>query len=321
MRGVWFVVALAACQADVVRDQPIVDPATPHPVVVPPPPAPIVKTPIEMLATTEFSDVHQAKRQLLRDRTGSLAPLIAMVDRDERVVLENTGDLIYPGAKKNYGHGWIVNYDLDALADRAGWVLEELTFHDFGFTDGVYGGIPAIPKPEHLVRIRATVHAWSAAHAASWNCFAALVEAMRGPDAHFAYIWLFEPSSSCDGFTAARFRTDLLPLLKAHARDPKHPMHDYAVDFLKDLDAKLEKLMMVSVAALIRANAMSSGTLTVAELEVSLGKPLRDIGSGIHIFVYNVDGDELRIGSPDGTKVMDIRRVHDGNETILYGPP
>lgn len=51
----------------------------------------------------------------------------------EVVPLTDTMDLIYPGAKTFYGHGYIVNYDLDSLAVRAGWVLESITFQDFGF--------------------------------------------------------------------------------------------------------------------------------------------------------------------------------------------
>lgn len=51
------------------------------------------------------------------------------------VKLNNTADLIYPGAEKFYGHGWIVNYDIDWISVRAAWLLEEITFQNFGYRD------------------------------------------------------------------------------------------------------------------------------------------------------------------------------------------
>src|SRR5690606_15699334 len=49
------------------------------------------------------------------------------------IKLRNTADLIYPGADKFYGHGWIVNYDIDWVSARGAWLLEEITFQDFGY--------------------------------------------------------------------------------------------------------------------------------------------------------------------------------------------
>jgi hypothetical protein len=48
--------------------------------------------------------------------------------------LKNTGDLIFPGAEKFYGHGQIIDYDIDDLCVRSGWLLEDLTFQNFGFS-------------------------------------------------------------------------------------------------------------------------------------------------------------------------------------------
>ena len=248
MRGAWFVL-LAACQMDVVRDHAVVDPVSPPPQPAPAPAPARPRDPIEMLASASFGEVLQSKRLLLGDRAGSLSRLVVMVDRDERVPLENTADLIWPGAKQFYGHGWVVNYDLDALADRAGWVLEEATFHDFRFSDGVHGEMRIDPAKNvaRLARARAAVHAWWNTLHRSWNCYAALVDEMHGPKPWLAYAWLSAwRAMPCEGFTAAGFRTDLLPLVRAHARDPKHPMHDYAVELLDDLDARLEKLVTLS---------------------------------------------------------------------------
>ena len=46
-------------------------------------------------------------------------------------------DLIYPGADMFYGHGFIVDYDIDYLPARVGWAPEDITFHSFGFREGV----------------------------------------------------------------------------------------------------------------------------------------------------------------------------------------
>lgn len=52
--------------------------------------------------------------------------------------LQNTADLIYPGTEKFYGHGWSISYDIDWIAVRAAWVLEELTFQDFGYSQSAF---------------------------------------------------------------------------------------------------------------------------------------------------------------------------------------
>jgi hypothetical protein len=64
--------------------------------------------------------------------------------------LRNTGDLIFPGAEKFFGHGQIIDYDIDDLCVRAGWLLEELTFKDFGFS-GIH-----LPADELSVYLRIT---------------------------------------------------------------------------------------------------------------------------------------------------------------------
>ena len=62
--------------------------------------------------------------------------LLVVMGRDAEVVLQDSADLIYPGAQRFYGHGLVVDYELNWLAGRAGWVLEGLTFESFGFKQG-----------------------------------------------------------------------------------------------------------------------------------------------------------------------------------------
>src|SRR5689334_9527089 len=91
----------------------------------------------ERFVAPDWERVYQAEFKLEAGGAASLAVLVRLLDRTEIVPLENTADLIYPGAKMFYGHGWIVDYDLDCLPARAGWALEELTFENFGFSEGI----------------------------------------------------------------------------------------------------------------------------------------------------------------------------------------
>jgi hypothetical protein len=71
----------------------------------------------------------------LEDLQGDIIPeVIKLLDRDDKVKVVNTGSLIYPGAEKFYGHGQILDYDIDYVSIRAGWLLEEIAFQNFGFT-------------------------------------------------------------------------------------------------------------------------------------------------------------------------------------------
>lgn len=298
------------------------------PTKAPPPAAPAPKPPtarpaaIDKLADASWSEVTKAKLLLDGDRLGSLAALVEMVDRDDRVPLVNTADLIYPGAKQFYGHGYMVPYDLDHLGDRAGWVLEELTFWDFGFSTGInpMGAEDPVHAEARRKAARAAVHGWWKSARSGWSCYDALEDALNSAQPRFAYQWLREWNAlPCDGFTVDRFKRGLLPIVRRHAADKTHPMHDQAALLLKDLDEQLARLVIVPVA-LVRARlGAATASTTVADVEVTLGKAARDIGSGIHIFVYPLaDNAEVRVGSPDGGSIMYIRLVENGRETVLY---
>jgi hypothetical protein len=229
-------------------------PAAPPPTVPPPAvasrPAPVpspippeipshaVAATLDRLAQPGFDGVLAARNLLLADRAASLAGLVAMVERDDVVPLVDTADLIYPGAKQFYGHGWIVPYDLDHLGDRAAWLLEEITFRDFGFSHGVNARHRA--DPTQIARrsaARAAVREWWETARHGWRCYEALAEALRGDATQHAYQWLRDWSPpGCDGFTATRFRRELLPIVKRHAADPDHPQHEKAQYLLRDVD-------------------------------------------------------------------------------------
>ena len=82
----------------------------------------------------DWPTVLKAKEELENLQEVALSQIIELLDNDKTVKLTNTGDLIYPGAARFYGHGMIVDYDIDQLSIRCGWLLEEITFQNFGFS-------------------------------------------------------------------------------------------------------------------------------------------------------------------------------------------
>ena len=93
---------------------------------------------ISDFTSKEWSKVYKAKDSLLNIGKSAIPDLIKLMENPKAFVkLENTSDLIYPGASEFYGHGWVVDYDLDWIAIRAGWALENLTLENFGFQENV----------------------------------------------------------------------------------------------------------------------------------------------------------------------------------------
>lgn len=92
---------------------------------------------IQDLSSDYWPRVWTAELRLESREAQSVPDLIKLTKNPARVQLRETWDLIYPGATTFYGHGYIVDYDLDLLSARAGWALENLTFQNFGFSDGI----------------------------------------------------------------------------------------------------------------------------------------------------------------------------------------
>ncbi len=84
--------------------------------------------------STDWSLVLAAKENLENTGKECIPEIILLMNDCKMHKLLNTGDLIYPGAEKYFGHGQIIDYDIDDICVRAGWLLEELTFMNFGFT-------------------------------------------------------------------------------------------------------------------------------------------------------------------------------------------
>ena len=86
--------------------------------------------------SSDWPSVRSAKEALESLQAEAIPTLISLLRQDDHVQLKDTADLIYPGASEFWGHGGIVDYDIDWVSVRAGWALEELTFQAFGFREG-----------------------------------------------------------------------------------------------------------------------------------------------------------------------------------------
>lgn len=90
---------------------------------------------ISQLRQADFGAIYQVKDSLVNRGAEAMPKLIGMLKDTSFVRLGNTGDLIYPGADKFYGHGGVIRYDIDWVSVRAAWIIEEITFQSFGYHD------------------------------------------------------------------------------------------------------------------------------------------------------------------------------------------
>ena len=91
---------------------------------------------ITEFVSKNWGSVYKAKDSLVQIGKPAISDLIKLMENPKDFAkLENTADLIYPGASEFYGHGWVIDYDLDWIAIRAGWALENLTSQNFGFSE------------------------------------------------------------------------------------------------------------------------------------------------------------------------------------------
>ncbi|MEM0575828.1 hypothetical protein [Flavobacterium polysaccharolyticum] len=96
------------------------------------------KTKVDSLLTefkkkSFYRNVYPAEQELENYQKIILPELIKLLKDTSIVKLTDTADLIYPGSTTFYGHGHYIPYDMDWISVRSGWLLEEITFQDFGY--------------------------------------------------------------------------------------------------------------------------------------------------------------------------------------------
>ncbi|TFF34855.1 hypothetical protein [Mucilaginibacter psychrotolerans] len=189
--------------------------------------------------------------------------LIALLSSKAYVKLQNTTFLIYPGNKALVmTHGSIIPYELDYVSVRAGWLLEQLTFNDFGYrTKGVdsdtYSRIMAsyfAPGGHPVAQMRwqyklskkqiahnrsilaLKVKKWWQANHAGYTRFAALKAALQATYPYrvlLALQYLSRPETDCDNLKEL-YTTEVLPLLETLKQSANEAIRSKAVECLND---------------------------------------------------------------------------------------
>ena len=207
--------------------------------------------------SSDWQKVSAAKAALESRQAKAIPLLVQLLERDEKVELDNTLDLIYPGARKFYGHGGILDYDVDWLSVRAGWALEDLTFQNFGFREGAINEADLMKAvlarqsevrltdpsktPEMKKQLRAEAIArvktwWQNAHA-SWNRFDAILEGLRSDDPIrqlWTLNWIRHGKTSCDGLTVESFTKYIVPEARRLLKSKDEGVRDQAKYLLDD---------------------------------------------------------------------------------------
>lgn len=199
---------------------------------------------IAKLRHAEFKDVYQVKDSLVNRGKEAIPKLIELLKDRSYVKLKNTADLIYPGAEKFYGHGWIVNYDIDWVSVRAAWLLEEITFQNFGYheqtitedklmklhkqnypsyleTDSHTVDFKNKTAKQKLIAYRQmlanSISKWWNKNQSRWTRFRALKEALASGDEQrqsLAFQFLRSGETKCEGLTRSSYEKELRPLVE-----------------------------------------------------------------------------------------------------------
>ena len=195
------------------------------------------------LPKADFSAVYQVKDSLINYQQEAIPTLLKLLRDTSFVKLQNTADLIYPGADKFYGHGGIIAYDIDWVAVRAAWLLEELTFQDFGYRDRsiteaklldlhkqgyqtyLQDGFQPLNFNHKTSRERLKLYrsgladkvaSWWRKEQPDWTRYKALQEALASGNEQrqaLALHYLRFDKTRCTGLTLASYESELKPLL------------------------------------------------------------------------------------------------------------
>jgi len=214
--------------------------------------------------SSDWSTVRVAKDALESLQVQAIPVLVALLGRDEYVKLQNTADLIYPGATEFWGHGGIVDYDIDWLSVRAGWALEDLTFQNFGFREGtidhdallkaVMSGKADVPlssvvglKPDAAVkrdrrsRAVAAATSWWTRASNGWNRLAAVIDALKSGDAARQVTglnWLRHGKTPCVGLGKGTFTETILPEVRRLTTSEDSGVKEQADYLVRDFESK-----------------------------------------------------------------------------------
>ena len=201
-------------------------------------------TMIYKLQQANWGEVFMAKDSIENFQKEAISKLIELLKDTSYVKLKNTADLIYPGAEQFYGHGWIVNYDIDWIAVRAAWALEEITFQNFGYRDMTISEKELMnlhiqnynsylqtgshnvdfknktPQQQLIIyrlMLANKVSKWWDENKNTWTRFDALKKALLSTDEErqgLAIQYLRFGRTKCDGLTLENYKDEVRPLVE-----------------------------------------------------------------------------------------------------------
>ncbi len=227
---------------------------------------------IKDFTSSDWKQVKKSKAELENIQEGVIPLLIELFDNNEKVKLKNSGSLIYPGAERFFGHGQILDYDIDYISIRAGWLIEDISFNNFGFsgihlpkeqivshikkTFPAYYNNPANRKrmesaaPEELKKIAwklsiNKVEEWWEAEGADFTRLKALVGALKSVDEKRqvkALFYMRNGTSKCNGLTREYYYEEISKEIVRLSGSDVQRISEHAKLIL--LDGKLDWLTM-----------------------------------------------------------------------------
>lgn len=225
-----------------------------------------INTLFKKFQSADWETVAKAKENLENYEGNCIHGLVALLKVNSVKKLENTGDLIYPGAERFFGHGQIIDYDIDKIDIRAGWLLEDLTFQNFGFT-GIHLESSALvnyikfnfPKYYNNSKNRQMVEkatdkekrdiirklsiqqaeAWWDAEEEGWNRLNALTEALNSTDEKRqakALFYIRNGKTKCTGLTEESYEEKIKPVIIELSKSPLKRISEQSKLILLDTD-------------------------------------------------------------------------------------
>jgi hypothetical protein len=221
---------------------------------------------INQFKSTDWPTVLQAKESLENMEAAAIPQLMNMLNDFSMRKLKNTGDLIYPGTRKFYGHGQILDYNIDEICIRVGWLLEDLAFQNFGFA-GIYipeqeltdfieynfkdyyaglsnkQGLDNMSAGEKRKIIRSLsikkAQEWWSRNSGKWNRLDALVESLQSTDEKCqvkALFYIRNGKTKCTGLSKAFYQDRLEPIIRELAKNELKRISENAKLILLDMD-------------------------------------------------------------------------------------
>jgi hypothetical protein len=230
----------------------------------------------DQFKSTDWPIVLQAKESIENMEAAGIPQLMNMLNDFSVRKLKNTGDLIYPGTKKFYGHGQILDYNIDEICIRVGWLLEELAFQNFGFagiylpeqelTDFIknnfkefYAGLSnkqgidnmSVSEKRKLIRSLSIKKAqeWWNRNSGNWNRLDALVESLQSADEKCqvkALFYIRNGKTMCTGLTQAFYQARLETIIRELAKNELKRISENAKLILMDVDFEWLELKSVN---------------------------------------------------------------------------